>query len=132
MDYTEVKLYFEFMDYDLKKFLDKFQSTISPEVIKSIIYQLLCGLNYLHLNRIIHRDIKPQVFFMIVFRIGTSLSIPATQSKLPISVLLAVSLILSASTLVMYYSIHSSNLGCHLVVSSSRDFHGLFQLHFCN
>lgn len=66
MDYSEVSLYFEYLDYDLKTYIDKYFGKIEPSTIKSIIYQLLCGLNYLHLNRIIHRDIKPQVKLSII------------------------------------------------------------------
>ena len=61
MDFSEVKLYFEYMDYDLKQYIDEFSGKIDSNTIKCIMYQLLCGLNYLHQNRIIHRDIKPQV-----------------------------------------------------------------------
>lgn len=65
MDFSEVKLYFEYMDYDLKQYIDVFSGKIDATTIKCIMYQLLCGLNYLHENRIIHRDIKPQVFLSI-------------------------------------------------------------------
>ena len=34
------------------KFLDEYQ-------VKSIIYDILCGLKYLHKANIIHRDLKP-------------------------------------------------------------------------
>lgn len=65
MDFSEVKLYFEYMDYDLKQYIDAFSGKIDSNTIKCIMYQLLCGLNYLHQNRIIHRDIKPQVFLYL-------------------------------------------------------------------
>ena len=65
MDFSEVKLYFEYMDYDLKQYIDEFSGKIDLNTIKCIMYQLLCGLNYLHQNRIIHRDIKPQVLIYL-------------------------------------------------------------------
>ena len=65
MDFSEVKLYFEYMDYDLKQYIDEFSGKIDSNIIKCIMYQLLCGLNYLHQNRIIHRDIKPQVLIYL-------------------------------------------------------------------
>ena len=50
MDFSEVKLYFEYMDYDLKQYIDEFSGKIDSNTIKCIMYQLLSGLNYLHQN----------------------------------------------------------------------------------
>jgi cyclin-dependent kinase 8/11 len=32
---------------------------MKPEVIRSLVYQLIRGLHYLHANWVIHRDLKP-------------------------------------------------------------------------
>ena len=76
-------LVFEFMDQDLKKYLeislgnsglvrliythttthrymDSVQGNLQPSVIKSFMYQLLNGLAFCHDNRVLHRDLKPQ------------------------------------------------------------------------
>ena len=60
MDNTDVKLYFEYLEYDLKSYNDTFSSGMPHQKVKAIMYQLCSGLNYIHRNRIIHRDIKPQ------------------------------------------------------------------------
>lgn len=59
---NEKKLYliFDFLDYDLKKFLDLHKNTLTPLQIKNYMYQILDGINYCHSRRIIHRDLKPQ------------------------------------------------------------------------
>ena len=43
---------------DLKKLL-KSGKFLDEDQIKSIIYDILCGLKYLHASKIIHRDLKP-------------------------------------------------------------------------
>eukprot|EP00825_Cyclidium_porcatum_P020675 TRINITY_DN23337_c0_g1_i1.p1 TRINITY_DN23337_c0_g1~~TRINITY_DN23337_c0_g1_i1.p1 ORF type:complete len:363 (+),score=49.90 TRINITY_DN23337_c0_g1_i1:147-1235(+) len=52
-------LVFEFVDKDLKRYLDQNQ-VIDGATAKSIMYQLLQGVYYCHANRTMHRDLKPQ------------------------------------------------------------------------
>lgn len=64
--HTENKLIlvFEFMDQDLKKFMDSTarstHGALDVQTIKSFMYQLLRGIAYCHENRVLHRDLKPQ------------------------------------------------------------------------
>lgn len=51
---------FEFLDQDLKKYQDSLSSPIPLNKIKSFLHQLLQGINYCHVNRVLHRDLKPQ------------------------------------------------------------------------
>lgn len=54
---------FEFLDSDLKKFLDFRKATHRPLLIteiKDIMRQLLRGVQYCHEKNIMHRDLKPQ------------------------------------------------------------------------
>jgi cyclin-dependent kinase 2 len=55
------KLYlvFEYLDYDLKKFMDR-TPNIKPEHVKAYIYQVLDGIAFCHSHRVLHRDLKPQ------------------------------------------------------------------------
>ncbi|KAJ3125910.1 Cyclin-dependent kinase catalytic subunit [Nowakowskiella sp. JEL0407] len=58
--HVDVKLYlvFEFLDMDLKKYMDS--NTLASDLVKSYTHQILLGLEYCHSHRIIHRDLKPQ------------------------------------------------------------------------
>ncbi|KAI8848695.1 kinase-like domain-containing protein [Chytridium lagenaria] len=60
--HTEKKLtlVFEYLDSDLKKFLDSYGGEIDVPTIKHLMYQLLKGIAFCHENRVLHRDLKPQ------------------------------------------------------------------------
>lgn len=60
--HTEKKLtlVFEYLDQDLKKYLDVCDQGLELVVMKSFLYQLLCGVSYCHHHRVLHRDLKPQ------------------------------------------------------------------------
>ena len=62
-------LVFEYMDQDLKKFMDSQGGALSQPLIENFMYQLLKGIHFCHENRVLHRDLKPQnlVFcFMLI------------------------------------------------------------------
>ena len=52
-------LVFEFLDQDLKKYLDVCDSGLDLPILKSFLYQLLTGVAYCHHHRVLHRDLKP-------------------------------------------------------------------------
>ncbi|KAG1221440.1 hypothetical protein G6F35_005989 [Rhizopus arrhizus] len=60
--HTEKKLtlIFEYLDSDLKKFLDSLGGDIDTITIKQLMYQLLKGIAFCHAHRVLHRDLKPQ------------------------------------------------------------------------
>lgn len=53
-------LVFEYVDRDLKQYLDDCHEMISMHNVKLFLVQLLRGLNYCHRRRVLHRDLKPQ------------------------------------------------------------------------
>ena len=60
--HTERKLtlVFEYLDQDLKKYLDVCEGGLDSTIVKSLLYQLLTGVAYCHHHRVLHRDLKPQ------------------------------------------------------------------------
>jgi len=61
--HTEKKLtlVFEYLDQDLKKYIDGLGGvSVSVPVMKSFLHQLLRGVAYCHEHRVLHRDLKPQ------------------------------------------------------------------------
>eukprot|EP00735_Rhodelphis_limneticus_P010229 TRINITY_DN294_c0_g1::TRINITY_DN294_c0_g1_i1::g.1614::m.1614 TRINITY_DN294_c0_g1::TRINITY_DN294_c0_g1_i1::g.1614 ORF type:complete len:295 (+),score=81.35,sp/P93101/CDC2_OXYRB/75.17/5e-164,Pkinase/PF00069.20/2.5e-79,Pkinase_Tyr/PF07714.12/2.7e-32,Kinase-like/PF14531.1/6.8,Kinase-like/PF14531.1/0.00085,Kdo/PF06293.9/0.0018,APH/PF01636.18/3.5e+02,APH/PF01636.18/0.032,Choline_kinase/PF01633.15/0.24 TRINITY_DN294_c0_g1_i1:64-948(+) len=59
--HSENKLYlvFEFLDQDLKKYMDSVQD-VPRNLVKLYLYQLLRGVAFCHSHRVLHRDLKPQ------------------------------------------------------------------------
>jgi serine/threonine protein kinase len=56
-------LVFEFLDNDLKQYIDlkrKKKQTLDPYLIKSYLFQILKGIAFCHSHRVLHRDLKPQ------------------------------------------------------------------------
>jgi len=69
--HADAKLYlvFEFLDQDLKKYMDSVGKNLKPMLVKSYLYQLLKGITFCHQRRIFHRDLKPQN--LLIDRYGT-------------------------------------------------------------
>ena len=59
---NKLMLVFEYMDKDLKKYMDSRgdRGQLDYITIKSFMYQLLQGIAFCHDNRVLHRDLKPQ------------------------------------------------------------------------
>ncbi|MED6268682.1 Cyclin-dependent kinase 18 [Characodon lateralis] len=53
-------LVFEYLDSDLKHYLDNCGNLMSMHNVKIFMFQLLRGLSYCHKRKILHRDLKPQ------------------------------------------------------------------------
>lgn len=55
-------LVFEYMDLDLKKYMDSLGTggVVDPVICKKFLYQMIRGLAFCHENRVLHRDLKPQ------------------------------------------------------------------------
>ncbi|KAG7866989.1 hypothetical protein KL918_003184 [Ogataea parapolymorpha] len=61
---NKLTLVFEYLDKDLKKYMDtngyNKSGALEPHVVKSFMFQLLRGIMFCHDNRVLHRDLKPQ------------------------------------------------------------------------
>lgn len=53
-------LVFEYLEKDLKQYMDDCNNIMSTKNVKLFLFQLLRGLAYCHARQILHRDLKPQ------------------------------------------------------------------------
>ena len=66
---SDVSYIFEYCDCNLFQFIEnhrKQKMFISEMKIRNIIYQIVCGVKYLHSCNIMHRDLKPENILMII------------------------------------------------------------------
>ncbi|KAI8999816.1 kinase-like domain-containing protein, partial [Gaertneriomyces semiglobifer] len=56
----KLTLVFEYLDSDLKKFLDTYSGDIDVPTLKHLVFQILKGVAFCHEHRVLHRDLKPQ------------------------------------------------------------------------
>jgi len=57
---NKLYLVFEYLDRDLKKYLDLCGKNMHYMLIKSYLQQLVKGIAHCHAHRVLHRDLKPQ------------------------------------------------------------------------
>ncbi len=61
-DQSKLYLVFEFLDLDLKKYMETIPEGVGlgADMVKRFTNQLIAGVRYCHAHRILHRDLKPQ------------------------------------------------------------------------
>jgi cyclin-dependent kinase len=51
-------LAFEFLDKDLKGYMNSVVGPIDPNLTRSYMFQLCLGINFCHMHRVMHRDLS--------------------------------------------------------------------------
>jgi serine/threonine protein kinase len=57
---NKLYLVFEYLDQDLKKYMDLCGKNLHQMLVKSYLFQLIKGIAHCHAHRVLHRDLKPQ------------------------------------------------------------------------
>ena len=57
-NFNKIYIVFEYSQADLKKLI-KSSSHLNEEQVRIILYQVLCGVKYIHSCSVLHRDLKP-------------------------------------------------------------------------
>lgn len=86
MEENRLYLIFEFLSMDLKKYMDTLppEKMMSPDLVKSYLYQITAAILFCHRRRVMHRDLKPQnllinnngIIKIADFGLGRSFGIP--------------------------------------------------------
>ena len=66
---SDVSYIFEYCDCNLFQFIENYRKQkmfISEMKIRNIVYQIICGVKYLHSCNIMYRDLKPENILMII------------------------------------------------------------------
>ena len=85
---THLFIVLDYYEFDLKKlFINKKPSNFQDDHVLTIIYNLLCAINFLHSANIMHRDLKPanilisQECVIKICDFGLARTVPKQQRK---------------------------------------------------
>lgn len=65
---NKMSIIYDYMDCDLKRYLENLKNPINEELLRSYAFQLLSGTYYLHKNGVVHNDLKPE--HLLINKVG--------------------------------------------------------------